>query len=291
MFECGTCRKAFPAGSRARDNHCRSTGHEWPDLECNTCDRCFGSENARLQHMRHLNHFGGQQQEEEDDDDDDDDDDDNDDDEEEDEECFVCMHSSPTEEDIKNHEVIVHHYCRDCNRQFENHNNIRMHLNSQLHRGQTVGCPFCSRAFSSATGVSHHLESGSCPKARGLNCDEVYRIVRSKDPHGIIAKRLIGWTGDSDTYEATDRAWNGSEWECYFCHRCFSSIIALNQHMNSPAHRQELYHCPNRSCHSEFKTLAATINHLESEACGAMRFETVQRHIGGIISGSRLIGF
>ena len=52
-----------------------------------------------------------------------------------------------------------------------------------------------------------------------------------------------------------------------------------------------LYHCPNNRCASEFKTLAAIINHLESETCGAMRFETVQRRIGDIVSGDRLLQF
>ena len=41
----------------------------------------------------------------------------------------------------------------------------------------------------------------------------------------------------------------------------------------------------------EFKTLAATLNHLESESCGAMRFETVQNKLTGIISGNRMLTF
>jgi hypothetical protein len=52
-----------------------------------------------------------------------------------------------------------------------------------------------------------------------------------------------------------------------------------------------LYHCPNPRCRVEFKTLGAIINHLESETCGAMRFDAVQRRIGDIVSGKRLLRF
>jgi len=61
--------------------------------------------------------------------------------------------------------------------------------------------------------------------------------------------------------------------------------------MTSRTDQQALYHCPNRGCAHDFKTLAAIINHLESETCGAMRFETVQRNIGNIVSGNRRLAF
>lgn len=41
----------------------------------------------------------------------------------------------------------------------------------------------------------------------------------------------------------------------------------------------------------DFKSLAGIINHLESESCGMMRFEQVQKKIGDIISGDRRITF
>lgn len=140
--------------------------------------------------------------------------------------------------------------------------------------------------------MTHHLESGSCRNAPSLNRDSIYKFVRSKDPSGLVSKKLIGWEGSSqNTYSCTDRAWNGRMWECYLCHRGFGTMHGLNQHLNSPAHQQNLYHCPNRSCRQDFKTLAAIINHLESEKCGAMRFEQVQRNIHGMVNGNRLIGY
>ncbi|KAK3330832.1 hypothetical protein B0H66DRAFT_76166 [Apodospora peruviana] len=197
-------------------------------------------------------------------------------------------------QECDNHEAEEHFFCRPCDRKFQNSNNIKQHLNSRIHRGTNIKCPFCGNQYATATGMVHRLEGGSCSVASGLNRDEVYRIVRSKDPSGIISKKLIGWTGDqadSGGYEATDRAWNGDQWECYFCHREFGSRHALSQHLNSPVHRHNMYHCPKPYCRMDFKTLAAIINRLESESCGAMRFEAVQRRIGDIVSGNRLIAF
>ena len=41
----------------------------------------------------------------------------------------------------------------------------------------------------------------------------------------------------------------------------------------------------------DFRTLASVINHLESESCGFMRFETVQRKMGNVLGGDRLLTF
>ncbi|KAI9901866.1 hypothetical protein N3K66_003683 [Trichothecium roseum] len=129
-------------------------------------------------------------------------------------------------------------------------------------------------------------ECGSCDSR-----DKLYKLVRSKDPGNIITKKLIGWH-DSTEYEANDLSYNPNrQGECYLCHRLFNFRRGLDQHLNSPAHQQSLYHCPNRNCAKDFKTLAAIINHLESESCGCTRFETVQRSIHNVMSGDRLISF
>ncbi|SPQ24617.1 280e8c18-3a02-4e49-8051-f5970dec81f8 [Thermothielavioides terrestris] len=125
-----------------------------------------------------------------------------------------------------------------------------------------------------------------------MDRDAIYRLVRSRDPNGLISKRSIAWEQSSKVdYLASEHAWNGRGYQCYFCAREFRQLHGLNQHLNSTAHREALYHCPNRNCGMDFKSLAAVINHLESESCGAMRFETVQNRIGDIISGNRLLRF
>ncbi|KAK4166941.1 hypothetical protein QBC43DRAFT_231628 [Cladorrhinum sp. PSN259] len=270
MFECGDCGKAFRAGWKARDNHCDSTGHDPPEFECDTCGLSFDDNYDKSEHMHMSGHVNNGTYYE----------------------CLLCIELFTDEDDRTHHHVHDHHYCEDCQRQFMNLNNIKQHLNSRIHRGQNIICPWCKTGFTTATGMTHHLESGKCPKASFANRDQVYRFIRSKDPHGVISKKLIGWYGSGHVdYEATDQAWNGRAFECYFCHREFGSLYSLNQHLNSPAHQQPLYHCPNRHCGHDFKTLAAIINHLESECCGAMRFEAVQQKITGLVSGNRLISF
>ncbi|KAL2128841.1 hypothetical protein VTI74DRAFT_8573 [Chaetomium olivicolor] len=274
MFECGTCGKSFPAGCRARDQHCEATGHDIPDFECDTCDAYFGSEHARQQHMRAKGHFYEKEEEETPG-----------------WECRRCNNVFWTEQECRDHMVENHLYCADCDRHFMSYNNIKQHLNSKTHRGSTVSCPFCPATYTTAAGMTHHLERGACPRAPHLNRDEIYRFVRSKDPNGVISKHSITWHKNAPTYSATEMAWNGCFYECYFCEREFSSLHGLNQHLNSPAHQETLYHCPKPGCRTEFKTLGAIINHLESESCGVMCFETVQRRIGDIVSGNRMIQF
>ncbi|KAM7192247.1 hypothetical protein V8F20_008949 [Naviculisporaceae sp. PSN 640] len=266
MFECGTCGRGFPAGCRARDQHCDATGHSPPRYECDKCDAYFRSESARRQHMNAKGHWARTY------------------------ECQICDDLFYGKDDCKNHEIEDHYYCSDCDRSFHSLNNIKMHLNSRIHRGTEVLCPFCRREYATATGMVHHLEAGSCPRAQGMSRDEIYRFVRSKDPNGILAKKLIGWHGEP-TYEVTGRTWDGYCYRCYLCNRGFGSLGSLQAHINSNAHKQTLYHCPNRRCGQEFKALAAVINHLESESCGAMRFETVQRRITDIVSSDRRLTF
>ncbi|KAK7910882.1 hypothetical protein PG985_013363 [Apiospora marii] len=265
-YQCGTCGKSFTTWE-ARDNHVDSTGHQWPAFECDTCSRCFGSETACFQHMDAMNHFEFV--------------------------CCRCGDTWPDEEQLTQHQYDAHNYCEECNREFMNYNNLMQHLRSRVHQGQNIQCPFCKNCWATAAGLTHHLESGSCPSATGANRDTLYQFVRSKDTGGVFTKNLIGYHGSSK-YEANDQSYNPYRggYECYLCHRVFSSLHGLNQHLNSPIHQQALYHCPNRgSCGKEFKSLAAIINHLESESCGFTRFEKVQRGIQNVVSGDKLIKF
>lgn len=165
------------------------------------------------------------------------------------------------------------------------------HLNSRVHRASGISCPFCGVERASATGLVHHLERGSCPNAP-LNRDALYLAVRRRDPNGIISKKLLEFHG-SPTYSATENSYNyrHDAYQCYMCGNLYGKLNSLNQHLNSPVHQQSLYHCPNRHCGREFTTLAATMNHLESESCGFMRFEAVQQNVGRILDSRRMIQF
>ncbi|KAF1734773.1 Zinc finger and BTB domain-containing protein 17 [Beauveria bassiana] len=229
--------------------------------ECQDCGREFNTERAMMQHKDAKNHRPF--------------------------ECHVCYDTFWDEEDREEHEHDDHHYCADCDRHFQSFNNLRMHLNSSRHRGGTIACHECSKNFTTATGLAHHFEMNGCPNKTSSR-ETIHRYVLSKDPDGLISKQLE--CDDSTTYEATEDSWNGDGYECYFCDREFNSLHSLNQHLNSAAHQQALYHCPNRRC-PDFKTLAAIINHLESETCGIARFNAVQRAVSKMITRGRLLVF
>ncbi|KAK1961225.1 hypothetical protein LY78DRAFT_741036 [Colletotrichum sublineola] len=274
-FTCGTCWREFPAGWHSREQHLNATGHQAPFHECDTCDRFFGSSQAVEQHMNALDHWAS----------------DASDGDAEQFECDDCSDCFSDEDDLREHEVEDHYYCDPCDRYFQSYSNIRQHLNSRVHRISTLDCPFCKKTCNTATGLVHHLEQGACPNAP-LDRDKLYQAVRQRDPKGLISKNLLGWHG-SPTYRATERAYNPTAraYECYLCHRHFGALNSLDSHLNSTVHKQALYHCPNRSCGREYKSLAGVINHLESESCEFMRFESVQRNVKTIVDPRRMIAF
>lgn len=163
---------------------------------------------------------------------------------------------------------------------------FQKHLNSRVHRGSHVPCPFCNRTFVTASGLSAHLENGGC-KSAPLDRQAVHRMVSGRDPGQLVTRKQLEYNA---TYEATDRAWNGEGYECYLCHQEYSSLGALNRHVTG-RHAAKLYHCPKASCGREFVSLAAMFNHLESECCGYVKFETVNKGVQRFFSSGRLIGF
>ncbi|KAI1357179.1 hypothetical protein F5Y08DRAFT_334048 [Xylaria arbuscula] len=235
-FECGTCNKVFSAEWQARDNHLRSTGHRAPKFECD-------------QSHEGLNHFKW--------------------------DCSKCCETWPTEEQLIDHEHDEHKYCSECERTFNDHNGMKMHLHSRVHCNYQIPCPSCKKSHPMATSLSYHVESGSCPNAPYMNRDLVYKIPSSTQ------------------YEATDRSYNPEcqVWECFICHKPFNRPQSLNQHLSSPIHQQTLYHCPNQSCGKEFTSLTGLLDHLGSESCGHTRFRKVQHSIQNMMSGNKLITF
>ncbi|KAM4054416.1 putative zinc finger protein [Hirsutella rhossiliensis] len=109
-------------------------------------------------------------------------------------ECACCYDTWQTEERRTEHEHQDHNYCAECNRTFQNFNNLTIQIK----------CLFCKNDFATAAELTHHLEARACSDAWDLNRDAIYRFVRGKDPCGLISKNLIGWTGSAE-YEASNR--------------------------------------------------------------------------------------
>ncbi|PTD05217.1 hypothetical protein HYE67_003249 [Fusarium culmorum] len=163
-------------------------------------------------------------------------------------ECRMCYFRAVTKAEVAKHEFELHNYCADCERQFQNQNSIRHHLNGKIHRVSTVKCPFCKTRCGTATGLSHHIEQGSCPHVP-IDRQKLYKYIRSRDPAGAIANKRLEWHGEK-TYEINPRlAWNNwaKAYECYLCHKLYSSLHGLKLHLESPKHQQKMYHCLNPS--------------------------------------------
>ncbi|KAI9006189.1 hypothetical protein BC832DRAFT_556331 [Gaertneriomyces semiglobifer] len=181
-------------------------------------------------------------------------------------------------------------FCMPCNRKFTGQNQLNQHLNSRIHRGATVSCPFCKKAYTTASGLSHHLESSSCPKARQLDRDSIHRMIGQRDTTSLITRPQLEY--HTTQYNVSENCWNGYAYECYLCHDVFGTLKALDTHVNKGRHRQKIYHCPlQRTCGKEFVALAALFNHLESESCGYARFEQVNQAVNRFFDASRSIGF
>ncbi|KAG9188923.1 hypothetical protein G6011_07628 [Alternaria panax] len=270
-FGCDACDREFFT-QRSAEQHMDDTGHWEPQFECETCDKRFHTQRSVEQHMDDTGHWEPQF------------------------ECETCDRRFRSESSANQHMSALDHYkqyhCRDCAKSFRNENELRMHLNSSTHRGRNVACPFCKTALTSASGLSHHLEAGSCPRARNLNHRTIFQAISQRDRGGLITNKLLTYS-DSDTQNiATGATWNGFNYECYLCHREFRDLQRLNQHLSSPVHSEKLYHCPNRNCTGQFVRLASLFNNLESESCNFVRFEKVQKHVHDFITGrQKLIGF
>jgi len=193
--------------------------------------------------------------------------------------CEVFVASSTA---LKAHYVqsSSHHYCGPCTREFANENALHNHLRSAIHAGRTIECPGCTRTFPSISAMTIHLESGTCRS--GATRKTVDDHVRSLDPHHRVTMPLLTYPGAAEHAEtwATQAAWNGSAFQCYFCSRDFRLLQHLNQHLQSPVHQQKMYCCPR--CKAQFKLFSGLIQHVESESCGISRFKETQALMNGI---------
>ncbi|KAH7343793.1 hypothetical protein B0J17DRAFT_643954 [Rhizoctonia solani] len=206
--------------------------------------------------------------------------------------CSSCQLWLDTADDLANHNKTQHYYCVECDRFFMNANNLQAHRNSSRHRPKSISCPGsgCNAQFVSRSALLLHFEGGGCRS--GLTRNKLNRLIAERDQFNFVTNpnRLI--TGTTETW-ATEHAWNGYSYECYFCHRGFKSLAQLNQHLASPAHEQALYHCPKlgHGCQAQFKTLSGLCQHIEGGSCGVMRFKVVQDNMDNLVRGMNRLTF
>ncbi|CAN9431163.1 unnamed protein product [Alternaria alternata] len=251
------------------------------DNECETCDREFGSQQAAIQHMDALDHWGPRFG------------------------CDACDREFFTQRSAEQHMDDTGHWepqfeCETCDKRFHTQRSVQQHMDDTGHWEPQFECETCDRSFRSESSANQHMSAldhykqyhcRDCAKSF-RNENELRMAISQRDRGGLITNKLLTYS-DSDTQNiATGATWNGFNYECYLCHREFRDLQRLNQHLSSPVHSEKLYHCPNRNCTGQFVRLASLFNHLESESCNFVRFEKVQKHVHDFITGrQKLIGF
>ncbi|KAK5173261.1 uncharacterized protein LTR77_001942 [Saxophila tyrrhenica] len=244
----------------------------WP--ECETCPKLFATWNSCYQHRNATGRWAPKH------------------------ECHTCSKKFHSAEKAASHMARNDHYssryCIDCKTFFQNENNLKQHRNSKLHRGSNnITCPFCKNGFMCASGLAHHLETGSCRNAPSLNREKLFRVVCQADPTGFFTNMNVQFGKSNARWEVNDAVYDyyRRARPCHLCSQGFATANGLSQHLNSPKHQQKVYHCPKTSCGKKFAALAGLANHLESESCGLMRYEAVQKKFGRIMDSSRMLGY
>ncbi|KAH6910625.1 hypothetical protein BKA70DRAFT_1270977 [Coprinopsis sp. MPI-PUGE-AT-0042] len=133
----------------------------------------------------------------------------------------------------------------------------------------------CEGMFKSPSGVAHHLESNV---HQGIHRHTVTAVAQTMDivPEISLNKRDAL---DASTitplisYEAKDTSYNGKH---------FRPLASLHAHLNSAAHDDDEFKCPQEKCGRQFTLISALIQHVESETCGLTDMVQIQGWFDGL---------
>ncbi|KAH8092223.1 hypothetical protein BXZ70DRAFT_464608 [Cristinia sonorae] len=188
---------------------------------------------------------------------------------------YCCSELFESRDLFIQHKIAQHHYCKDCDRIFQSWSNLDNHRRSSLHQDQQRRCPRCPKSFISIATLALHFDSGSC--SGGITRHNLNRYVLSKKRYHVIVdptqleKRRDGTYLPPNTNEESDtsEAWDGDAFDCVLCHKEFGSRTALAAHLQSAAHAQKIYRCPEtfNGCDTHFGTLSGLLQHVEGASC------------------------
>jgi hypothetical protein len=189
--------------------------------------------------------------------------------------CFACSRDFATPTSLDQVGT-----CSRFHASYINKDPAAQHSSSPVHRGLDFECPLCPKRFKTPSSIALHIESGTChniSRAQVTAAVHALKIV----PTISVSRRIEGGTIRIVSYYVTERAFNGTAYECYLCHRTFRTLGALNSHINSPAHDADEFKCP--KCKRKYKLVSGLMQHIESEACGIARFQAVEDYTRNLI--------
>ncbi|KAG0706544.1 hypothetical protein DFH29DRAFT_988056 [Suillus ampliporus] len=173
-----------------------------------------------------------------------------------------------------------HNWCFVCSRDFSTPTSLDQHAASPVHSALDFECPLCPKRFKTPSSIVLHIESGTC---RNISRAQVIAAVHAPNivPTISNSRHIEGGTPCVVTYYVTERAFNGTAYECYLCHRTFCTLGTLNSHINSPAHDADEFKCP--KCKWKYELVSGLMQHIESEGCGIARFQVVEDLTRGLV--------
>ncbi|PLW30357.1 hypothetical protein PCASD_16103 [Puccinia coronata f. sp. avenae] len=262
--ECEPCGREFRLFKHYRVHMMDSARHHY----CAPCDRDFKNEAAKQQHLRHSERHmicrwcrtevagtlraHNQNYHEQ---------------------CARCKKWFDDLPDLHKHYQSEHDdlYCAPCQRLFQNHNSILIHLKSSAHLPKKFGCTGggCGRGFISKSALVLHLEAGTCRSVFDLT-DVDREFSRHCDLVGLFVRKNI-------LFPAPPMEINADEdglFPCRFCTKTFKCQAQLMNHLKSPKHKnrgRKPYVCPSRDClKAKFRSLGSLLLHIENSDCGQL---------------------
>ena len=126
--------------------------------------------------------------------------------------------------------------CGECYREFNNQNELNMHL--QVHRPRNVACPICGdRRFRSGANAVQHVESGYCSGCYGRDNarQQNYNFARSQPNMRHFMNNnpppMLTWSNEN--FNTGDDFIPEFPYHCPQCSMCFRQMGQLLQHQDN----------------------------------------------------------
>ena len=149
--------------------------------------------------------------------------------------------------------------------------NLDVEQSSPVYKTRDFEYLLCPKRFKTPSSIALHIESG-CHKFTRAQVTAAAPALATVPTISIYC-RVEGGTPRVVSYYVTERAFNGTAYECYLCHRTFRTLSALNSHVSSPVHDANEFRCP--KCEGEYKLISGLMQHIEGEGCGIAKFQAV----------------
>jgi hypothetical protein len=124
--------------------------------------------------------------------------------------------------------------CNECYREFNNQNELNMHM--QVHRPRAVTCILCGeRSFKSAANMVQHVESGYCTACKGSDNarQQIYGFANSQRRMQPYMTNTPLLTNGGNNYQGVPDL----PYKCQECAKSFRQLSQLLQHMDNK-HKQ-----------------------------------------------------